>query len=55
MVYVELPVRHDGLNLAVVGICSKTIIANLKSNGNVNFVNFGAKLPTNDQVFALAA
>ena len=53
--YVELPVRHDGLNLAVVGISSNTINANLKASGNVTFVNFKAKLPTNEQVFALAA
>ena len=32
----------------------KTIIANLNSNGNVTFVNFGEKLPTNEE-FALAA
>jgi|TARA_B100001964_G_scaffold139135_1_gene153444 hypothetical protein len=51
---VELPVRHDGLNLAVVGLSSKTIIADFKANGNVTFVNFGAKLPTNEE-FALAA
>tara|TARA_B100000959_G_C14943823_1_gene609013 strand:- start:56 stop:193 length:138 start_codon:yes stop_codon:yes gene_type:complete len=32
----------------------KTIIADFKANGNVTFVNFGAKLPTNEE-FALAA